>query len=66
MTSLDQRLAILLVTSCANFTLGLAVWWKNPSQLANRRFALFAIAVAGWALSNGLVTTYGDVPAGVI
>jgi len=66
MTSFDQRLTILLLTSCANLALALAVWWKNPSQQVNRRFALFAIAVGGWALSNGLVTTYGDTPVGVV
>jgi PAS domain S-box-containing protein len=66
MTSLDQRLAILLLTSCANLTLGLLVWRKNPSQPVNRRFALLSVAVAGWALSNGFVTAYGDGPAGVI
>ncbi len=65
MTSLDQRLAILLLTTFANLTLGLAVWWKNPSQLVNRRFALLSIAVAGWTLSNGYVITYGHGPAGV-
>ena len=66
MTSLDQRLAILLLTTCANLALGLAVWWKNPSQLVNRRFALLSIAVSGWTLSNGCVITYGHGLAGVI
>jgi PAS domain S-box-containing protein len=66
MMSLDQRLAILLLTSCANLTLGLAVWWKDSARRVNRRFALFAIVSAGWVLSNGLVTTYGDAPAGVV
>jgi PAS domain S-box-containing protein len=66
MTSLDQRLAILLLTSFANLTLGLAVWRKSPSHLINRRFALLSIAVTGWTLSNGFVITYGDGPAGVI
>lgn len=66
MTSLDQRLAILLLTGCANLTLGLLVWRKNPSQPVNRRFALLSIAVAGWTLSNGYVITYGHGSAGVI
>src|SRR5712692_33360 len=66
MTSLDQRLAILLLTTCANLTLGLVVWRKNPSQRVNRRFALLSIAVSGWTLSNGYVITYGHGPAGVI
>ncbi len=62
----DQRLAVLLVTTCANLVLGFAVWRKNPTQRVNQSFALFSMTVAAWALSNGLVNAYAGTPAGVI
>jgi two-component system NtrC family sensor kinase len=66
MISLDQRLVILLLTTCANLVLGLAVWRKNPSQQVNQRFALYSLSVAAWTLSNGLVNTYAATPHGVV
>jgi len=65
MTSLDQRLTILLLTSCANLALGLAVLAKSPTHRVNQYFALLSSTIAGWTLSIGLVNTYAGTPAGV-
>src|SRR2546428_275553 len=66
MISPDHRLAILLLTTCANVVLGIAIWRKKPSQRINQSFALLSLAVGAWALTNGLVNTYAGTPDGVI
>ena len=66
MTSIDQRLAALLLTSFANLALGFAVWRKNPSQRVNQCFALLTTSIATWALSNGLVNRFAATPDGII
>lgn len=63
---MDQRLVVLLLTSCANLALGIVVWRKNPSQRVNKCFALLSLSVAAWVLSNGLVGSYAGSSAGVI
>ncbi len=57
---------ILILTTIANFTLGLVVWLRNASQRVNQYFGIFSIAVAVWALSNGLVGIYAESPWGII
>jgi PAS domain S-box-containing protein len=66
MMTLDYRLTILFLTTCANFALGIAVWRKDPSQRVNQRFALLSASVAVWVLSNALVGTYSSTPQGVL
>jgi PAS domain S-box-containing protein len=66
MTSADLRLVILLLTTCANLVLGVAVWRKNPRQRVNQSFALLSVTVAAWALVNGFVNAYAETPEGVI
>ena len=64
--TLDYRLTILFLTTCANFALGVVVWRKNPSQHVNQRFALLSASVASWVLSNALVGTYAGTPQGIL
>ena len=44
-----SRLAILIVVTALDFTLGLLVLTRNPRSWVNRSFALFAISVACWS-----------------
>src|SRR3989442_7020179 len=63
---MNERLTISLVAAFANTILGLLVWFKNSSQRVNRYFACFSLAVAAWALSNGLVDAYASTPWGIV
>ncbi|MBI4611576.1 MAG: PAS domain-containing protein [Candidatus Rokubacteria bacterium] len=63
---MTEHFAILALTTLANLTLGLAVWFRNPSQRINRYFGIFSAAVAAWTLSNGLVNAFAVTHWGVI
>lgn len=60
------HLAVLLLTTIANLSLGLVVWLRSPSQRVNQYFGAFSIAVAVWTLSNALVNAYADSPSGIV
>ena len=62
---MNERFAILLLTAVANLVLGMAVWFKNPSERVNRYFGLLSLTLASWTLSNAFVSTYAGSPSGI-
>jgi PAS domain S-box-containing protein len=59
-------LALLLLTSCANIALGIAVWRRHPDHRVNQYFALFSFAVGAWVLNNGFVNIYAGAWDGIV
>jgi PAS domain S-box-containing protein len=51
----------LLLVAAALLALGLLVWRANKASVANRRFAIYAVALAGWTI--GIAGTYSAVLA---
>lgn len=60
------RLSFILIAAIANIGLGLFVYLKNSRKAINRYFAFFSFAVAGWTLSNGLVSSYASSEWGYV
>jgi signal transduction histidine kinase len=61
-----EHFKLLSLVAAANIFLGYLVWRRNRSNPVNRYFAMFAVAVAAWTLSNGLVNSYAATPWGVL
>lgn len=57
---------LLLGITVANFLLALFVWWNKPQAEVNRVFALTAVSVAGWTLTNAVFQQTGSLPTATL
>ncbi|MBM2812533.1 MAG: Multi-sensor signal transduction histidine kinase [Chloroflexi bacterium] len=47
-----SQIGLLLIVAVLNSGLGALIYSRNPRQLVNRSFALFAFSLAGWSLTQ--------------
>ena len=55
---MNRHLYFLFLAAVVNSWLGIWVWAKGPRDSINCYFGIFALSVAAWTVSNGLVNLH--------
>lgn len=61
---MNRHFYFLFLAAVVNSWLGIWVWAKGPRDSINRYFGIFALSVAAWTVSNGLVNLHAGTDWG--